>query len=377
MGLHIIALLLPMVFRDNQINTGDGRQQGMPLRIVKMRCLALEQVKFVARERHRQVIAKRTRPLQQQDMPVMQRIKGTIGNNFSGHLFGLPDIFISHNDDYTQGKPISTSQTQKQRYGPLILGGTGRVGRMLAAVWPDAPAPLWQSRKGGDVVWDILAQDAPALPQPISAVIVLAGVTRGTDAQLAQNTALAQAGAALAQRLGVRALIASSQAVYGRQTGVLSETIAPTPASAYGQAKLDMEQAVTGTHITHLRIGNVAGCDGLFGAMARGPVTIDQFPDGQGPRRMMIGPRDLAQVLAALCVAPDLPPVLNIARPNLIAMADMADAAGVAWGWQPAPATALPELAMDVTALSRIVAQTDTSAADLVAQARAGGWVAA
>ena len=92
---------------------------------------------------------------------------------------------------------------------------------------------------------------------------------------------------------------------------------------------------------------------------------------------MMIGPRDLAQVLAALCMTPDLPQVLNVARPNLVSMADMADAAGVAWGWQPAPDVALPELAMDVTALSRIVVQTDITAADLVAQARAGGWVAA
>jgi len=252
---------------------------------------------------------------------------------------------------------------------------------MLARLWPhNMPAPVWQGRQAQtdiDIIWDITQHAAPPITQPISAVIVLAGVTRGTDAQLAQNTALAQAGSTLAQRLGCKALIASSQAVYGRQTGVLSETVAPTPASAYGQAKLNMEHAVCAADVTCLRFGNVAGCDGLFGTMARGPITLDQFADGQGPRRMMIGPRDLAQVLAALCVAPDLPPVLNIARPNLIAMADMADAAGVAWDWQPAPDAALPELAMDVTALSRIVAQTDTSAADLVAQARAGGWVAA
>jgi len=158
---------------------------------------------------------------------------------------------------------------------------------MLARLWPhNMPAPVWQGRQAQtdiDIIWDITQHAAPPITQPISAVIVLAGVTRGTDAQLAQNTALAQAGSTLAQRLGCKALIASSQAVYGRQTGVLSETVAPT----------------------------------------------------------------------------------------------LADAAGVAWDWQPAPDAALPELAMDVTALSRIVAQTDTSAADLVAQARAGGWVAA
>ncbi len=256
---------------------------------------------------------------------------------------------------------------------------------MLARVWPeDMPAPLWQRRAGAapiasdDIVWEILG-DAEMAPQhPVSAVIVLAGVLHGTPEALHQNTTLAQAGCKLAKQLGAKALVASSQAVYGRQSGVLAETQTLTPATPYGQAKLDMEQAVSGPDVTCLRIGNVAGSDGLFQAMTRGPVKIDQFPDGQGPRRMMIGPRDLGRVLSCLSqTQTPLSKVLNIARPDLVAMDAMAQEAGATWQWQPAPDTALPVLAMDVSALAAHIALPPATAADMVAQARAGGWCAA
>lgn len=291
-----------------------------------------------------------------------------------------PDMFVTLTDDYTQGKTISISQTD---IGPLVIGGTGRVGRMLAALWPqDMPRPLWQRRAGAaplqddDIIWDILATAPPALPHPISAVIVLAGVTHGTPEALQQNTQLAQTGRTLAQKHGVKTLIASSQAVYGRDINALSETDIPHPATPYGQAKWDMEQAVkTHPDVTCLRIGNVAGCDGLFQAMARGPMKIDQFPNGQSPKRMMIGPRDLARTLAHLSAIQNrLPTALNIASPALVAMSAMADAAGATWDWKPAPDDALPILEMDVSALLTHLALPSVTAQDLVAQARAGGW---
>ena len=288
-------------------------------------------------------------------------------------------MFIAHIDAYTQGKAISISQTHN---GPLVLGGTGRVGRMLAALWPqDMPKPLWQRRdaadaQGSDLIWDILETAPPTLPRPVNAVIVLAGVTGGAPEALQQNTQLAQAGCALAHQLGVKALIASSQAVYGRQEGALLETDLPHPATPYGQAKWDMEQAVQGQFdVTCLRMGNVAGCDGLFQAMARGPIQIDQFPDGQSPRRMMIGARDLARTLAALSATnTPLPTALNVASPGLLAMSEMADAAGATWGWKPAPQDALRVLEMDVSALSAYIALPRATAKDIVTQARAGGW---
>ena len=253
---------------------------------------------------------------------------------------------------------------------------------MLARLWPkEMAAPLWQRRTGAapiksdDLVWSILSEADVTLPHPVSAVIVLAGVAQGTAEDLRLNTTLAQAGCRLAQRLGVKALVASSQAVYGRQTGALRETDTPTPATPYGQAKRDMEQAISGrADVTCLRIGNVAGCDGLFQAMARGPVKIDQFADGQGPRRMMIGPRDLGCVLASMSQTQiALPKVLNIARPDLVAMNRVAQEAGVPWQWQPAPDSALPVLMMDVAALGAHIHLPSATATDMVAQARAGG----
>lgn len=283
-------------------------------------------------------------------------------------------------DAYTQGKTISISQTD---IGPLVIGGTGRVGRMLAALWPqDMPRPLWQRRAGAapvqddDIIWDILTTAPPALPYPISAVIVLAGVTHGTPEALQQNTQLAQTGRTLARKHGVQTLVASSQAVYGRDINALSETDIPHPATPYGQAKWDMEQAVkTHPDVTCLRIGNVAGCDGLFQAMARGPVKIDQFPNGQSPKRMMIGPGDLARTLAHFSTIQNpLPPVLNIASPGLVAMSAIADEAGVTWDWQTAPEDALPALEMDLSTLLAHIPLRTATAQNLVAQARTGGW---
>ena len=261
--------------------------------------------------------------------------------------------------------------------GPLILGASGTLGRALARVWPrDALAPLPQGRdhRAGMLQWDILNAPAPALPS-VSGVIVLAGVTRGNDAALALNTDLARAGADLARRLGVRALVASSQAVWGRPDHPVSEADTPAPVTPYGRAKLAMEQALAGEdHVCCLRIGNVAGCDSLFDAMTRPPVTLDRFADGQGPRRAMIGPADLARVMVALLGTPSLPPVLNVARPGTIAMADLLDVAGVDWQWRDAGAGALPELALDVTLLQGISPLPQATAHDMLAQAHAGGW---
>lgn len=254
--------------------------------------------------------------------------------------------------------------------GPLIMGTSGCLGQALFRIWPsDAPPPVWQTRDGaqGTLAWDILNAPPPALP-PISGVVVLAGVTRGTPADLAANTPLAQAGADLGRLLGVPVLVASSQAVYGAPTGPVNEQSPCAPTGDYGRAKHAMEMAVAAPHVSCMRIGNVAGCDAIFGAMARGGVTLDRFADGQGPRRAMIGPADLAQVLLALLDAPARPPVLNVARPGLVAMQDLLAAAGVGFDWRPAPPEALAELALDVTLLQGICPLPRGDAAAMVAQ---------
>ena len=259
------------------------------------------------------------------------------------------------------------------RAGPLVLGASGRLGHALARAWPvGAPVPLWQTRDGagGSFAWDILNARAPD-PGPVGGIVVLAGVTRGGPADLALNTALARAGADLGARLGVPVLVASSQAVYGPQAGLLREDAPLAPAGDYGRAKAAMEACVTGPHVTHLRIGNVAGCDALADAVARGPVTLDRFADGRGPARAMIGPADLAGVLLALLAAPARPPVLNVARPGLVAMADVLAAAGVPFDWRAAPQDALQNLALDVTLLQGICPLPPADAAAMAVQ---GGY---
>lgn len=257
----------------------------------------------------------------------------------------------------------------------------GRVGRSLAAVWPSAAPVLWHGRRQpAPYVWD-MTTTAPDLPDGISSIVVLVRATCGGADALAFNTTLARAACDLAQRAGgLRVLLASSQAVYGRPDGPASEDTPCAPDTPYGHAKLAMEQAVVGyANVTCLRIGNVAGCDGLLGPAARnGHVTLDQFPDGQAPRRAYVGPVVLGDILRGLLSYDgNLPPVLNVAQPGLVSMSDMLKAADIPWAWQVAGPRALPALDLDCTRLTGFFPVPIATAAGLVAQARAAGWVPA
>lgn len=259
--------------------------------------------------------------------------------------------------------------------GPLLLGTSGRVGQALRrAGWP-GPRPVWHARRGpADVTFDLLGA-IPPLP-PVRGVVVFAGVTSGTPQDLARNTSLALAGIALARDRGLgRVLVISSAGVYGPAPGIRHEDDPLRPGTPYGAAKRDMEVAVAEAGVTCLRLANVAGCDALFGSAARGAVRLDRFTDGTGPSRSYIGPVTLARAITALLAHEGpLPPVLNLASPNPLAMADVLGAMGQPFEWQPAPPTALHRLALDTTALSRIVSLPPITAEGLVSEARAGGW---
>lgn len=260
--------------------------------------------------------------------------------------------------------------------GPLILGASSRVGRMMRHLWQAGlldfqGAPLWQYRQDTaekqSLTWDILRESPPAI-RP-AGVICLAGGSH-SDA----NVALAEAAIAVAQ--GAPVLLASTQSVYGRQSGAVCEATPPAPINAYGRDKLMMEQAVAGhENVTCLRIGNVIGADALLTAATQGPVTLDQFANGQGPRRMMIGPRTLAQAFIDLLAISQRPPVLNLAQPGMVAMADLLDAAGAQWHWQPAPETALPELEMDLRTVQKLIDLPAADPATLRAEVKAAGGV--
>lgn len=277
---------------------------------------------------------------------------------------------------------------------PLVLGASGRIGAgfqhlAAAGLWP-GPHPLWQVRDRGGatanrVVWDILASEPPALG-PVSGIIALAGVVRG---DLGLNTALARAAIELASKIGKPVLLTSSAVVYGRVSEAVDEDAPCAPVSAYGHAKLAMEQAVAqrlremgpdAPPCCILRIGNVAGADSLLESAARGPVSLDQFSNGHGPVRSYIGMQTLAQIMLQLiglaAGGAILPPVLNIAAPQPVHLADLLRATQANWSWRAAPAEALPQVVLDTRRLAALVLPDPLSSdpAELVRQARLAGW---
>ncbi len=259
----------------------------------------------------------------------------------------------------------------------LVLGGSGRIGRLLARAWQGAagyPDLLvrWQSRQSTDragwAQFDPL-DDPEALMQAAggcSAILVLAGVTPapGRVAEsFRANIDLALAAVAAADRVGVpRVLLCSSAAVYGvaaTQEGALREDGPTAPTSDYGRAKLDMERqarrAARVAAVTSLRIGNVAGADQLLGP-GRRDVMLDVFKDGQGPRRSYIGPGALARVLAQLLTHPGpLPGCLNLAAPGAVDMADLLRSAQIPFTSRPAPEALPARVELDVSRLATLV----------------------
>ncbi len=268
----------------------------------------------------------------------------------------------------------------------LVLGATGRIGRMMQWAWADVNrvSPLWQSRedpgRAGWIGCDILhdPEGLKAACACVDVILTLAGVTPTPGADLDQNSALALA---VQRAAGGRPhLLASSAAVYGRAGGLCRESDAARPAAPYGIAKLAMEQAVQaeGGPVTCLRIGNVAGADQILGRAGQGEaLTLDRFADGRTPRRSYIGPATLARVLADLTIAAGqgraLPAILNVAARVTVEMGALLDAAAYPWTPRVAPPDAITEVALDIAPLSRFTRSGPASgtAAALVAEWRA------
>lgn len=275
-----------------------------------------------------------------------------------------------------------------ERPSILLVGATGRVGRLLCHHWPAGPnAPqllparrraeagvddglIWSPLDGPDALLRHLAR--PMAGPPPVALAMLAGVTPGPgvdDAALAVNRRLAEACLDAAQQAGIgRVLLASSAAVYGLHPDglALDETAPLQPLSAYGHAKLVMERAAqpardAGLEVTVLRIGNVAGADALLGPLTslnpdqRNPLRIDAFADSLGPLRSYISAASLARVLATLsCLPGPLPDVLNIAAPDPVRMTALAKAADWPFLLTPAPAHARQVVTLDCRKLQAL-----------------------
>lgn len=244
----------------------------------------------------------------------------------------------------------------------LILGSSGKLGQILWRYWKDRPGLVWQARQPAafsDILWSP-GSDWTGPPR-LRAVIALWGVVPGKG-NLDDNRTLALQAAHLARQTGAdRVIHCSSAAVYAPDPLPRSEKDT-NPQNPYGQAKHAMEQALLADRAAHpggpvhcaLRIGNVAGADSLFASLDQpGPITMDQFPDGQGPRRSYLSHGTLVGALDALlgCDRAALPAVVNLADDGAMDMADLVRAAGRDFVFRTAGTGAIPALTLDITRL--------------------------
>ncbi|MGP9791652.1 NAD-dependent epimerase/dehydratase family protein [Roseinatronobacter sp. NSM] len=277
----------------------------------------------------------------------------------------------------------------------LVLGASGRLGGVLRRHWPQHGGhmirPIWQFRRPvpaplpGALCFDPLHQTPDC--GPVDVVLGLAGVVPGAG-DLACNVDLGLAALRLGVALGARhVFLSSSAAVYGTapEDGArpLAEDDPLCPASPYGAAKRQMEQTVSAQARHHsvsvcaLRIGNVAGADALLGQDAGMHRVLDQFADGQGPRRSYIGPCAFSELLARLVkragVGAHIPQRLNLALDGPVAMEDLCHAAGLGVHWRPAPPHALPCVVQDMAQLARLVPVGRADARAIIADWRTDG----
>lgn len=264
----------------------------------------------------------------------------------------------------------------------LILGGTGKLARLMRASLQENPAqlpewrPIWCGRRADDGVDYVLTDPAKDLPQA-DAVLALWGVIPGAE-ELSLNTDLALKAIEIAQLCNARQVIhCSSSAVYGPGTR-LSEAAPLAPVMTYGTAKIEMERAVLATQqnnadvprSTVMRLANVIGADSLFGAIERaGVLKLDRFETGQSPLRSYATAGLVWTAVRAIVTAPQTPEVLNIATAAPVAMHALLEAAGHPFEWQDAPDSAIAEVSLDVSALQQLTgSELHVTASEMISE---------
>lgn len=251
----------------------------------------------------------------------------------------------------------------------LVLGSTGKLGRLLRACLAGSPDLLpgwqvvWGARRAGDGADWVYAESPPA---KADAVLAVWGVVPG-QGDLSDNITLAQQAVQIAKDCGAgRILHCSSSAVYGPAREA-SEAAPMAPVNAYGVAKIEMEQSLFSSSNDKanvpvscvMRLANVVGADSLFGAIHSGlSVTLDAIDIGHSPIRSYATPTVIWQAVAALLKADTLPETVNVATSNPVAMHELLAAADCPFVWRPAPETAVAEVSMSVARLRRLTGQT-------------------
>lgn len=262
----------------------------------------------------------------------------------------------------------------------IFLGASGRIGQLLHAIWPqDMASNLhidWQVRRAHDdtrsfMVWPDFKDPSPLVTHAnrvggLDGMFVFVGATdHGSGASHWNlNVSLVEQALHAAAAANIRrVIVASSSAVYGCGAAEPMNELTPLlPSTLYGRSKRDMELTcgpvarALGLEVCFLRIGNVAGADALLGQTrmrAKGaPVSLDIYPDGDGPRRSYIGPTSLATILCALALALEpLETTLNIGSPNSVSMRDLLNAADINWRPRPVLDVAQQDIVLDCARL--------------------------
>ena len=274
----------------------------------------------------------------------------------------------------------------QQSCSVIVLGASGKLGRMVCAGWhPEGLKVVPVVRSGPVPDGGLLWQPGAAIPDigPVKAVVALWGVTPGPGRDLAQNAHLAVAAMDLGKSLGADLVVhCSSAAVYRPGPNPLREVGASNLQSPYGMAKLEMANTITtrddpkSPRQVILRIGNVAGAGNLFANMRpRATVTLDRFPNGQGPERSYVTAGDLAKVIEAFIRHPTASGIYTVAAPVPTPMAALVAASGAALTWREALPGAVPRVWLDTSRLSSVLALPERSAEPeyLLDGARVGG----
>lgn len=254
----------------------------------------------------------------------------------------------------------------------LVLGASGKVGRLLRAVWSDRPPQglriLYQFRTDPPPGPDCI-RFAPGDPVDrlghVDAILSLWGVTAGDEKALSSNTDLGLEAMRIARATGAdRVLHSSSIAVYAPSDGALTEDDTIDAPNPYGTAKAAMETAVQSDADPRsccLRIGSVAGAESLAAStdtyLAENRIpTLHRFVSGHGPARSYIAPSDLARAIETLmrCPLADLPEALNVGAAQPVTMDALLTAAGVPFDWQPAPDGARETAVLNTDRLHRL-----------------------
>jgi len=243
-----------------------------------------------------------------------------------------------------------------------VLGATSKLWQATQRFWGSQFGAAfetftWARRAGPGVDFVSSTHDIAEILPRCDVVVALWGITSGSPGDLSQNKFLAERAHDIARNLGAKAVVhAMSGAVYAPSDSPLTEFSQTEPRHAYGRAKLLAERvalAETPRGIC-LRLGNIAGADGLAAAIRLGaPMVLDRFEDGSSPRRSYLAPDDFAQVLQHIVHAPnDAPQILNVAGPEPVTMNDLLRARHVPFTYCNAPTTALPIQHLDTQRLA-------------------------